>query len=558
MSDGILASLLPDLGAISDDSKLVGVKGGAGSFDAEALRDYLTPDLTDFGITAAAVTDATMFAGTNGANSNRYPATALRAYLRQGDTVRARDFGAVGDGVADDTIALQAAINYLVTRGGVLDLGAGIFKTSATLSVNESAETAENVTRISIVGQGRGSTQILATQSSGPAINLLGGAVASGFHSHQRLEGFRIVGNGLCSGVTGDNLAFLTVEDVQVLSCLFAFSLSDCVSTAFTDCVIRDNRYGFFFQRTDMTYPNAIKLDGCFIGNNTEYGIHCVGPTTFQVYGGSVEGNGWGATGPGQWGIKVDNAGYEGGVGLVAVGVYFEYNQGTADIWLDQAINNASHNVVGCTFNRASAAHFTGWNIYSATAATDVYLSVQGCAFRALNDYAEDAGRPYLNLSTRTHSDLGHANYYGNAVAAPRHSATPDFCAGISAPVVIPASTWTSVPLNQAVWDAQSNYDPAAFQFSPRRRCRVAVQAQVYLTGLSALADVQLAIYTTGGTLIRKTQQVAPAANACFALNCMIDVDATTTYYLRLFHTGGGAVSVSGDASVSFLQVRAA
>lgn len=47
------------------------------------------------------------------------------------------DFGAVGNGVADDTARLQAAINAAIAGGYELDLGAGTFKTTAELWWND-------------------------------------------------------------------------------------------------------------------------------------------------------------------------------------------------------------------------------------------------------------------------------------------------------------------------------------------------------------------------------------------------------------------------------------
>jgi hypothetical protein len=52
------------------------------------------------------------------------------------DTVSVKDFGAVGDNVADDTAKIQAAIDYLTNgRGGTLYIPPGLYRVSSTLNV---------------------------------------------------------------------------------------------------------------------------------------------------------------------------------------------------------------------------------------------------------------------------------------------------------------------------------------------------------------------------------------------------------------------------------------
>lgn len=56
--------------------------------------------------------------------------------IRRGQVFYARDFGAVGDGATDDTAAINAAILAAAqTGGGVVQLGFGVFVTSATLTL---------------------------------------------------------------------------------------------------------------------------------------------------------------------------------------------------------------------------------------------------------------------------------------------------------------------------------------------------------------------------------------------------------------------------------------
>jgi len=51
------------------------------------------------------------------------------------DVVSVKDFGAVGDGVADDTAAIQAAINAVASKGGTVRLPAGTYKVSSRINL---------------------------------------------------------------------------------------------------------------------------------------------------------------------------------------------------------------------------------------------------------------------------------------------------------------------------------------------------------------------------------------------------------------------------------------
>lgn len=73
--------------------------------------------------------------------------TARTLANRFADVVNVRDFGAVGDGGADDTAAIQAAINFAASRnGGYVNIPSGVYKISSTLSITTS--------NIKIIGNG--------------------------------------------------------------------------------------------------------------------------------------------------------------------------------------------------------------------------------------------------------------------------------------------------------------------------------------------------------------------------------------------------------------------
>ena len=104
------------------------------------------------------------------------------------DTVSVKDFGAVGDGVADDTAAIQAAI----TTGLNVFIPAGDYKITSTINAIPASST--NAPKRTIYGVGENSN-IVATSIAGAAISAVGTtqtplAIAYG----NELRDFRISG----------------------------------------------------------------------------------------------------------------------------------------------------------------------------------------------------------------------------------------------------------------------------------------------------------------------------------------------------------------------------
>ena len=97
--------------------------------------------------------------------------------LVSGSTKNVVDYGATGDGSTDDTTAIQATITATygdeVSTGNTLNLPRGVFKTSETIEINNSAQTFD-VDNMTLQGAGRQSTVIdAAASTSGPGIELV-------------------------------------------------------------------------------------------------------------------------------------------------------------------------------------------------------------------------------------------------------------------------------------------------------------------------------------------------------------------------------------------------
>jgi len=95
-------------------------------------------------------------------------ARTVQGKLRE--SVSVKDFGAVGDGVTDDTAAIQAALNSLTT-GGVVNLPVGTFIVSAQLDFLYSGITLRGSGQIGHTTV-EGATQIVGTHLTGSVIRI--------------------------------------------------------------------------------------------------------------------------------------------------------------------------------------------------------------------------------------------------------------------------------------------------------------------------------------------------------------------------------------------------
>lgn len=88
--------------------------------------------------------------------------------LKLQEFVSVKDFGAVGDGVSDDTAEFQAAIDHCKTNGLILHVNPGTYKLTSTLDMNDGYDNA-----VSLVGMGGFSNEPVLEFQDGVTIGLL-------------------------------------------------------------------------------------------------------------------------------------------------------------------------------------------------------------------------------------------------------------------------------------------------------------------------------------------------------------------------------------------------
>lgn len=138
--------------------------------------------------------------------------TKVSFSMIEGNVVNVLDFGAVGDGVADDTAAIQAAINASV--GHVVFVPSGTYKLTSMLQV---------IPGISIVGEGPEATAFTLTHSGvGIKIGFPVGNPPSGVPDadqfSQVYEGFKISANAATTfALQAMRCIYCSFKNIQIL-----------------------------------------------------------------------------------------------------------------------------------------------------------------------------------------------------------------------------------------------------------------------------------------------------------------------------------------------------
>jgi hypothetical protein len=190
-----------------------------------------------------------------------------------GDAINALDYGAVGDGVTDDTAAIQAAVNAaLGSESGTLWIPKGNY---AVTSVNIYPTGGKSLV---MVGDGPFNSKFVKYGAgTAPLLNIsgtAGGGAGEGVVSKCQFKNFGVTGTA--KGFTGiyfDTLAHFFMEGVYVTACDIGLRSLGSLIFAARSCYLIGNDIGFQADQSPVNngYSNLIKFDDCVFQSNALY-----------------------------------------------------------------------------------------------------------------------------------------------------------------------------------------------------------------------------------------------------------------------------------------------
>ncbi len=345
-----------------------------------------TSDLTAMSVTDRAYADA-KFADVKSYTDS--VAVSTKSSIIGRDYLSVRDFGAVGDGIADDYDAIQKTINEGLKSGKNVFLPAGYYEISKTLIIDRSAVTyAENdPLRISFTGAGRGNTMIKHT-GSGECLKYVGNPTA--IYAENVISGLRLFGGS--SALSIEYAAWFTLKDMALIGCDVGLLLKDALCGMIESCYIGNNTCGVSSLNGSISQANALTFTNCELSHNAQFGVNLINPTTVNFIGGSIQDNKGG-------GVNINNTAnaQQGAWSSMFSGVYFEANQKDADIVYSNlgSSNKSGILVQGCNFVRFGGSGCTNNILVNSQDNSPTQVVVIGCGFV---DYGGTQSGAHMNF----------------------------------------------------------------------------------------------------------------------------------------------------------------
>lgn len=269
--------------------------------------------------------------------------------------VTIRQFGAKGDGVTNDTSAIQAGLNWAIGVNRQLFAPAGTYRITSGLVMdytNVFYASSQYAKKAHFVGEGAVCTNIQADAGSYAAFSFVGNTLNN--TAYFTLRGIRFTGTGRAAGSVGvvfNRAAFVRVEDVIAESFAIGLQATDLEQVSFYDCIFRFNTSGIQGGTGSMTGPNSWSLYNVTVANNTKAGVTIQNANALNWNGGSIQYNGFIGGDATNFGMQLIECGT--GYGTIGLSNFiFEGNGGLGDLVSGQGTNPCDFDIRNVSFLR--------------------------------------------------------------------------------------------------------------------------------------------------------------------------------------------------------------
>jgi hypothetical protein len=202
--------------------------------------------------------------------------------------INVKTFGAKGDGVTDDTAAIQAAVDYVFSAGGgTLAFPTGTYRVTTIVKVWTSAIT------LNLVGEGKRSTKILKLGgATDPIFDF--SSVPGVLETYSEISDMWIDGNNIAAaGIRLTNWARGVIRNVNIDRCVRGLHSRGALVFSVYDCTIQSNVYGYYCEKSvDNIYSNLVQFFGGQISANSTWGMYVSQASGVHVIGTDLSANG--------------------------------------------------------------------------------------------------------------------------------------------------------------------------------------------------------------------------------------------------------------------------